>query len=267
MKNPKSINVLIAAVALIAGVQSAGASTVIFQPSAGLNDGTDTGTLSAGKDSSNNANGDSPIHWISNPSWTSPGRAYFEFDVLSAVGAGADISSASLTLTNVFRLSQYYNSWPRAESLVLSTLNADWDEMAVSGYLPATPYQTVVVNPNTEWALIPDPLGSGYNALVGTTTYDITALVQSWVDDPAGNYGVSYGIGGGTYPYNTIDPYVVSSDATGDMAAWRPLLQIEFDGGLVETGVPVPGGFVLLLTGLLLPKMRHTKLATGRGVY
>ncbi|MCB1734440.1 MAG: hypothetical protein H6981_10095 [Gammaproteobacteria bacterium] len=246
-----------AAIALVSGIQSASANSVLFQPGPGLNDGTDTGTLTAGKDSNNGGAGDAGIHWISNPSWSStPGRAYFEFDVLSAVGAGANISSASLTFTNVFRLSQYYNSWPRAETFVLSTLNADWDEMTVSGYPASTVYQTVVINPNTEWTLVPDPLGSGYNALVGTTTYDITALAQSWVDDAAANYGVSYGIGGSVYPYNTIDPYVVSSDATGDMAAWRPLLQIEYDG-VATSGVPVPGGLVLLLTGLGLPAIRR----------
>ena len=112
----------------------------------------------------------------------------------------------------------------------------------------APPFASVSANPVSDWALIDDPLAPGNGAYLGEVDFDVTSLVQSWFDTPASNNGVSYGIGGSAYPYNTIDPYVFTSDADGALAAYRPTLTIEFEGG--EAKVSEPGGIMMLGLGL-----------------
>jgi len=224
------------------------ATTIVLQPGPGLNDGSDTGTQLAGKDTgyANGAyTGSENLHWISNPTWAGPGRAYFQFDPLSEVSAGTVVTSATLTLTNLFRSNI---GWPRTETLTLDTINSAWSENSVSGYLPTTAFASVSANPVSDWALIDDPLAPGNGAYLGEVDFDVTSLVQSWFDTPASNNGVSYGIGGSAYPYNTIDPYVFTSDADGALAAYRPTLTIEFEGG--EAKVSEPGGIMMLGLGL-----------------
>lgn len=246
----RGLPILISVVAIWAMTFNVHATTISLQPTGGLNDGTDTGTPTSGKDigyANGPSSASSSIHWISNPTWAGPGRAYFQFDPLSVVGGSTTVTSATLTLTNMFRLGTYYSSWPRSETLILETINGAWSENAVNSYLGTTALTSTLVDPNS-WANIADPLGGNFNSLVGSVTFDITGLVQNWINTPGGNYGVAYGIGGSSYPYNTIDPYVFTSDAAGDLAAYRPVLNITFDGG---EQIPEPTTLALYGIGLL----------------
>ena len=232
------------------------AAIVTLTPGPGLNDGSDTGTATTGKDTgyaNGTYTGGEPVHWISNPTWAGPGRAYFQFDVLSETGPGAVISSANLTLTNRFALSPSFSAWPRSEVLELSVINGAWSENSVAGLLPTTFFDSQIVDPNTAWSIIPDPLGGSGTTLVGTVTYDVTSLVQGWVDNPSSNFGVAYGIGGSAYPYNTIDPFVFTSDAVGAALSMRPSLEITF------VTIPEPSSAMLTALAFTLFGFRRAR--------
>jgi hypothetical protein len=161
-------------------------------------------------------------------------RSVLAFDVAGAVGAGAKITGASLTLYLV-----QTSSGPQAHSL--HRVLADWGEGTSSSGggtgAPATPGDATWLHtffPDQFWA---DP-GGDFSATVSSTqtvdsagvvyawpsTPAMVADVQSWLDSPGENFG--WLLTGNEAEVQTAKKFASRESAQIEL---RPALTIEFD--------------------------------------
>jgi len=169
-------------------------------------------------------------------------RALVAFDVAAAIPAGAVINSASLTL----HLSRTSRAGP--ESVALHRLLRAWGEGASDATAqegtgaPATPQDATwafsLVATQTRWTTPGGDYAATASAavtvgVIGTYTWpstpELVADVQSWVDEPAGNFG-----------------WIVLSDESGGpsakrfdsrentSAAFRPALTLDYTLAPIE---------------------------------
>ena len=125
--------------------------TYLVSPPGGANDGTDIGSVTAGKDTSfygDSGNGwdetnygDSPSLRCSQGSPTGWGRCMLRFE-LSALPEDAVLGSATLTLNAPDHGSSYGYGVPR--NFYVQPVTADWDEMVVAGTTQPPVDETVI---------------------------------------------------------------------------------------------------------------------------
>jgi PKD repeat protein len=157
-----------------------------------------------------------------------PKKTYLRFDLAGAFPAGSTVISASLVLT-VYRENGAYGS-PN-DFLELRQLTQSWTGSGdrTYGAPPAAADGTVEV------ASMPDGSGGDPNVLTPPLPIEIpltAALVQSWIDVPAGNNGIA------VVPSAANDGlqlhFFSNQEAT---VAYRPLLQVRttLDANLAPT--------------------------------
>jgi hypothetical protein len=162
-------------------------------------------------------------------------RGLLAFDIAGAIPAGSTIVSVSLQL----RCSKVPAGSP-AQSTSLHRTLADWGEstsLAFGGAgAPAEPGDatwTDRYHPDVPWAVAGGEFveaASGATMVGGigfytfASTADMVADVQSWLDDPANNFGW-------TVRGNEVQPRNVRRFETRESGAssWRPKLVVEFE--------------------------------------
>lgn len=178
-------------------------------------------------------------------------RGLILFDVSSAVPAGSVVTSASLTMQATIS--------PGLEDTVrLHRLQSPWGEgpsFATGGQgAPAQPPDATwfySLYPSSFWSspggdFVATASASTLVSAVGlygwSTTPSLVADVQSWLDDPSGDFGWML-LGGETQAGN-VHAFATREGVPGTSP---PRLTIEF-----APGVPEPGSLVLLATGGLV---------------
>lgn len=189
-------------------------------------------------------------------------RGLLDFDIAGNLPAGAVITSVQLTLFQ----EQASPSERQARSIELHRLLADWGEgttgAGTSGSRSGRGFAAPADGSTATWSqrfynTTPwtnaggDFAGAASgNTMVGTTrgayvwssTADMVSDVQSWLDNPAGNFG-----------WILLGDESVSGDARrfdsreATNSALRPMLQITFNG----SAVPEPSALALLTFGSL----------------
>ncbi len=171
--------------------------TIIFQPCGGLNDGTDDGSVNAGKDAGTWAySPGSSVYsatstmeaWISNCNGGT-GYTHLEFNL--------DCLPAADVVTNVklrFFLREYTSYWGYTRSTEIWNLlriTQPWNEMGIThSNMPATAlYSSFTINPTagvhtapTNWTVF---------AFDDYVELDVTSLYKDWKNGVVPNYGVS----------------------------------------------------------------------------
>jgi hypothetical protein len=189
-------------------------------------------------------------------------RALLEFDIAGTLPAGAVITSVQLTLFQ----EQVAPAERSARMIELHRLIDDWGEGSTGrGTSPThsgggfnTPadgtaatwthrfYDTVPwTNAGGDFAAAASGstmVGTTRQAYVWASTLDMVNDVQSWLDDPADNFGwLLLGVESAASTARRFD----TREATN--AAVRPALEITFSG----SAVPEPSAFALLSLGIL----------------
>lgn len=212
-------------------------------------------------------------HLIVNNAWQMPGYAPFEglfflkFDLSSVVASGFDVAAgdtALLSLTKYTRDGLSTSTDANPIRIGISALNTvDVASVTDSGGL----------------ALAAADLGTGAQPALtatvaeawvgndGVYTFDISSLVQQWLDDPSANLGVAvharndFSAGPGL-----ANPHFVSSEGPNPGAQhWRaeggvgPQLILNVAGN--ATVVPTPASAGLLVLGLTALVVRRRRMA------
>lgn len=225
-----------------------GTSTLIFQPGPGLNNGTDQGTLDAGKDASvlihdggqfNYGNSGWLNHFASNCNgWNA--LSFYRFNV-SDLPDPTDVISVKLSLYHTL-LRAYNWGWQSpTTSFSLHPVLADWNEMTVL-YTTKPPYggavATTTVNSSVGRSI---PTGQGHHIFFeGWATMDITALYNAWKAGAMPNHGVAYRRIN-VWCENANATWTASSDIIDvpgspipQQAAFRPKLEIRYRSATVN---------------------------------
>jgi len=208
---------------------NAAPSVLVFQPSGGLNDGTDVGGETSGKDAGvvigNGNNGSGGVHHHFNSNCNNIfAHSFHQWDV-----SGLPEASAVTQVNAVFHMRVRRNFQPyqiNPTTMTLRTPTAAWDEMAITwANQPSLDAGTVasvdVPTPqNGTWD------GSAYVHFVGEVTFDITQLYKDWKNAVKPNYGVDLSRLQ-AFCENTNETFVYTSDSTDP--ALRPRLEITGD--------------------------------------
>ena len=253
-----ALAVMMGIAVLLAGVSPAVAVTVIFQPGPGLNDGTDAGGLTGGKDAkvsdSNYRPGDHYTNFgdvatislfdsIPGNYWQSWG--FFQFDV-SGLPAADDVTEARLVFNQLFA-SDYF-PWPGgATTNIVQTPLAAWNEMTLT-------WDNKPALASAIEASVTIPMPSGYPfQFEREVSLNITDLYKGWRSGTRDNYGLVYRQ---NQPFvaNGTANYVHTSDHTNE-ALW-PRLEIDYTNG---GAVPEPTTLSLLAIGALGALARRRK--------
>jgi len=237
--------------ALLTRLSPALADTIIFQPGPGLNDGTDDGSLLAGKDAKVSVANAYPSDHVTNfgtvatitlfdsiqgsywKSW-----AYLQFDV-SNLPPSYQVSEARLVVNQVFAANYY--PWPEgATTNVVQTPLGPWDEMTLTWdnqpALDPTIEASVVIPMPARFPFISER----------EVSLDITDLYMGWRSGARENYGLVYRQDQ-EFVANGVANYVHTSDHA-DEALW-PRLEIDYEA--VDPVVPEPATLSLLAAGVL----------------
>jgi len=237
--------------ALLTGLSPALADTIIFQPGPGLNDGTDDGSLLAGKDAkvsdakaypSDHATNFGTVATITlfdsigASYWKSWG--YLQFDV-SALPAADQVTEVRLVFNQYF--ASEYSSWPDgATTNVVQTPLGAWDEMTL------TWDSQPLLDPTIEASVvIPMPAGVP-SRFEREVSLDITNLYMGWRSGARENYGLVYRQDQ-EFVANGMANYVHTSDHADE--AMRPRLEIDYEAA--DPVVPEPATLSLLAAGVL----------------
>ena len=242
----------------VGGLSPALADTIIFQPGPGLNDGTDDGSLTAGKDAkvsdSNYRPGDHATNFgdvatislfdsIPGNYWQSWG--FFEFDV-SGLPAADDVTEARLVFSQYFG-SDYF-PWPGgATTNIVQTPLGPWDEMTLT-------WDNKPALASAIEASVTIPMPGGYPfGFEREVSLDITDLYKGWRSGTRDNYGLVYRQ---NQPFvaNGTANYVHTSDNTNE-ALW-PRLEIDYT---TSATVPEPATLSLLAIGAIGALARRRK--------
>jgi hypothetical protein len=154
-------------------------------------------------------------------------RILIEFTDLSAIPSGATINSAKLGLYR-------YD-------------NATGDPLVLDAYRITTPWaESVTFSTQPSYDSTPESSATISGTEAGWYEWDLTNLVQHWIDGSTANYGVAvFNHGTGVY-----QRFVSSDNATATEPSWvlppadaslRPYLDVNF------TAVTVPGPGAILL--------------------
>jgi len=210
------------------GPAISGPSVMVFQPSGGLNDGTDQGGATSGKDTfdlsvgPNNDNSAAPQHHHFNSNcnnWW--GQSYYQFD-LSTLPAAADTTNVKLIFYH--NISRSYG-WPYQVSpttMQVRAITSPWSETTLN-YNNRPSISPVVV------ASVDIPTTStGYTGFV---TLDITNLYKDWKNGVTPNYGIAYSRLQ-AFCENANASMVFSSDNPDPTK--RPRLEITYNAGPVN---------------------------------
>jgi hypothetical protein len=238
-------------------------AVVLLLPSAAF---ADTITIFADRDTTifkellSNSDGGGSAMYVGTTTMSAPRRALLDFDIAGNLPAGATITGVRLTLT----LEQIAPAESQARSIELHRLLDDWGEGTAgrgapgtrSGRgFPTTPDGTAATWTNRFYNTTPwtnaggdfAPLASG-STMVGTTrgayVWDSMAGmisdVQSWLDNPASNFGwILFGVESAASTARRFDTREASNSAL-----W-PSLEITYSG----SAVPAPSTFTLLALG------------------
>jgi hypothetical protein len=228
----KILAVLIAFLILIPFV-AYGATTVILQPTAGLNDGTDDGSSDAGKDTGNypwdvngnyntNANfGADTIMRLYNsncPDIINPGYLRFSLDGLPT----QNIISARIEVYADVYFNGNGSPWPPGDYQVsVHRVTVGWNEMLVTfNNKPA--HDPIAIDPHTITMV-----GSSGLEFEGFLSFDITDLYKGWVDGSISNEGgVAFVIDGPSICVNGNEFLIYTSDYSTDPTL-RPKLIVQ----------------------------------------
>lgn len=203
---------------------AAHAAEIIFQPGPGLNDGSDNGSASAGKDAHGgdcfnpSANyGDSP-HLYAGPQSNCNNcntSAWIQFDV-------STLPSNVISVHVGFAHQPHTVCYSGCEAdFYFYPVTSDWNEMMVSRAMAPT-----------RGAAMVGPIHLTAPNNYGTREYDITAMYQQWKADPASNHGFEISSPTVTCNNGSVAFFVASSDSTDP--GQRPYLRI------VTSDVPPP---------------------------
>ncbi len=195
------------------------AASAVLQPSGGLNDGTDDGSATRGKDRSqwSDPSGSSPVLYLLNsPCNVGLQPAYLQF--AANPQPTQDIARAEVQVY----CKMFFNGagWPWTAmpyQISLRRVTASWNELTLPASVAPTPVASRTVT----------AVGGGTAGFVdfeGWLTFDITALYRDWASGAAANYGVQLAIDT-TYCANGNEFWVYSSDHA--TASLRPKLVVE----------------------------------------
>jgi hypothetical protein len=194
---------------------------MIFQPSGGLNDGSDEGGLSSGKDTWVNRyapdeNNGSLSYVLTSPRSDcneSDYKGYFKYDVSDLPD---NVNSVHFGVTHIEHTNYCYNNCSAAFYFYLCT--SDWDEM------------TLVQNdlPTEESAAFYGPLTITYPNNLGVKEYDITTAYNYWKSNPQLNYG--FVVYSPTVGCNNASVYFGVRSSDDEVEANRPYLKIDYSG-------------------------------------
>lgn len=200
-------------------------STIIFQPGGGANNGTDEGTLTAGKDTWENRytpteNFGSLEYVLSSPRSNcneSDHKAYFKFDVTSLPDS---VSSVVFGVTH-FEHTNYCYSNCSADFYFYRCTSA-WDEMAlVQSNLPSEEQDPFF-----------GPITITFPNNFGVKEYDITSAYRYWKKNPGSNFG--FAVYSPVVGCNNASVYFGVKTSDDVIESNRPYLKIETG---VTTGI------------------------------
>jgi hypothetical protein len=226
----------------------------------------DTITIFADRDTTifrdlpSNSDGGGAAMYVGTTTMSAPRRALIDFDIADNLPAGAIITGVRLTLT----LEQTAPAERQARSIELHRLLDDWGEGTTGRGGPATRtgrgFPTTADGTAATWThrfynTTPwttaggdfAPLASG-STMVGTSrgayVWDsmpgMVSDVQSWLDDPASNFGwILLGVESAASTARRFD-----TREAANSALW-PSLEITYSGG----AVPAPSSLTLLAVG------------------
>ncbi len=217
------------------------AGEIIFRPAPGLNDGSDTGSLVAGKDATGGAGdcvnpstnyGDNPLLFalpISNCNLCNT-STWVRFDLSTLP---ANIIRVHVGFTHLPHTTQCFSNCNA--DFYFYPVTSEWNEMTVSN-----------ANPPSRGAASVGPINITFPNNFGLREYDITEMYQQWKAEPADNFG--FEISSPTVGCNNaaVGFYSYSSDAEDE--ALRPYLRIE----TTEADTHSIGGEVSNLTGTVV---------------
>jgi len=178
-------------------VNGDGTSTLTFQPGPGLNDGTDQGTVDAGKDGytfslSGGGNGDSgwAHHFLSTCN-NFRSYSYYRFDV-EDLPAADDVVSVELHLWH--NMNRSYG-WPWQASVTkfaLHEVTSGWEENALRWYAPPSHVPTPVATADLDTSHGRPNGGGNTIYFEGWKSMDVTDLYGRWQAAPVTNKGLMY---------------------------------------------------------------------------
>jgi hypothetical protein len=206
-----------------------GTATLVFQPARGLNNGTDEGGLTTGKDAYvrmfgavDYSSGAIPWHMHFNSDCNAHHSfSLYRFDV-TELPDPATVVSAQVELYHVlFNFNSL--SWPTpTTTFALFPVLTPWNELTVNwSSQPALGDEYTSVRLPT---MMPFPLPQGAWAWYkGWASLDITDLYAAWKGDPASNLGFAYKRTSQFCEANTATwTYTASSDMQDGLPGWMP---------------------------------------------
>lgn len=162
-----------------------------LQPTAGLNDGTDDGSATKGKDamawtqwgSGNNWGAFAHCYVMSDSCNAATGYAYLQFSLAGM--PTANIAKAQIQIYMVVRAMPGLNPWGLDPVFALRQVTGGWNEMTL----------TYNLQPTFDSPIIASQTVTGVAGVWGVwvenwLSFDITDLYKSWVSGTAPNYGV-----------------------------------------------------------------------------
>jgi len=222
-----------------------GPSVMVFQPSGGLNDGTDQGGATSGKDTFDlhnqdpaTANADNSAapqqhHFNSNcNSWW--GQSYYQFD-LATLPAAADTTNVKLIFYH--NIGRGYG-WPYQISpttMQARVITSPWGEKTLNyNNRPS-------INPAVAASVDIPTTSAGFSGFV---TLDITNLYKDWKNGVIPNYGIAYSRLQ-AFCENANSSMVFSSDNPDSTK--RPRLEITYNTGPANNPPVADAGLVQTL--------------------
>lgn len=178
----------------------------------------------------------------SGTSWSTGMLRFGDIFTFGSIPDGSTINSATLTLTITNPI----------EGTHLGVMTTGWDESTVTwdAFGSGSPASGGGVTPGAEAASSPTSLGT----LSGTQNINVTANVQSWLDNPGTNFGWAF-----LRDDQNKGLFVASEDVVNVLD--RPTLTINF------TAPPVPEpstGAILALVGLAMVTLRSRRAKSGK---
>lgn len=220
------------------GFPTSGQAQIIFRPGPGLNDGTDMGTATAGKDASGGSCvSPSDNYGANNALFASPqstcnvcnNSTWLQFDVSTLPSV---VTSVYLGFTHLPHTTYCYSNC--SADFYFYPVTSSWNEMTVSRAAPPT---------RGSAAFGPVPISFPNN--FGLKEYDITALYNQWKSGAIANNGLEISSPSGTCNNASVLFYTHSSDS--QIEAQRPYLRV-----VAPESIPTQSTLALVLTGLCM---------------
>lgn len=173
--------------------------TVVLQPSPGLNDGTDDGTATKGKDTwvwTNPAYytppdcpGDPALPLYNSPCNSNFARGYLQFS-LDGLPRSNIASARIVAYTTV-----YFNGagwpWYVDPQISLRRVTSGWSETTLN-WANQPSYAPAVIDPHVIDTVGGGSWGHAYTEFEGWLTFDVTELYRGWASGSITNHGVAF---------------------------------------------------------------------------